>query len=711
MVPMPAELQTDVGLLHVAGGGPRATPPPGTLARAAPRRAARGRSEDLFFVTVQLQAPGRVPPGLTDHLAQAGADVFYRTPGSVTSALREAILEINDELANAGRGQDAPAHFLGRVVTAVLRDDNLYMAQCGAGRMSLIRKSQVSGFTSPEAGNRPLGSAPTPFVRYHHLLVRPGDTLVLTTFDETVWTDGTLAAISDQPPAQAVDRLQATAGRDLCGLLLRIMPQGQVAAPLPASTMRPPRSAPRRPARTQPETSLDLSSSPITKLSSAARALLTPAGQAAGRGLRAAGRGLAELMLRLAPGLAESPRPGGFPPAVLATTALAVPLVVLVVVSVVYLRRGRTQQYQTYLVQAQQAVDLAKRSQDPAEVRTDWTQAQQALILASQYGGDSQLDTLQAEVATALDDLDLVVRIDYRPVINGGFGADARITAMAATASDLYILDAAHQKIFRTWATGRGFEIDSTFECLNGASSFPGMGTPVDLAIQPAPGALGADGVVALDQDGTLLYCAPDRRPLTGQLTPPSTGFGRVQAIDVFNDTLYVLDPTSNAVWMYDATGGVFSGSPSLYFAEQAPDLHDAIDLAEAQEELFVLHQDGRLDRCQRTSEAQLGGGIHIRVDCPTDQALKDDRPESQGNGLLPGAILTLMDYSPPPEPSLYFLDAVRGTVYHYSMRMVYQGRLQSNAQLPDYVSSMALGPPHDLYLAAGDQVYYAQLR
>jgi hypothetical protein len=44
-------------------------------------------------------------------------------------------------------------------------------------------------------------------------------------------------------------------------------------------------------------------------------------------------------------------------------------------------------------------------------------------------------------------------------------------------------------------------------------------------------------------------------------------------------------------------------------------------------------------------------------------------------------------------------------------MRMVYQGRLESNIDIPDYISAMTLGPPNDLYLAAGGQVYYVQLK
>jgi hypothetical protein len=78
------------------------------------------------------------------------------------------------------------------------------------------------------------------------------------------------------------------------------------------------------------------------------------------------------------------------------------------------------------------------------------------------------------------------------------------------------------------------------------------MGAPVAIAVQPEPGALGVAGVVALDADGTLLYCAPGQTPASSQLTPPDTGFGRIDAIAVTNEVLFVLDPKANAVWLYE---------------------------------------------------------------------------------------------------------------------------------------------------------------
>jgi hypothetical protein len=41
----------------------------------------------------------------------------------------------------------------------------------------------------------------------------------------------------------------------------------------------------------------------------------------------------------------------------------------------------------------------------------------------------------------------------------------------------------------------------------------------------------------------------------------------------------------------------------------------------------------------------------------------------------------------------------------------VYQGQVIPEPTIEARVSALTLGPPNDLFIAAGDQVYYSQLR
>ena len=708
---MAQTLEADIALLHVAGGGARVTPPPGTLAEIAPRRAARGRREDMLFLTLGLISPRSSPPGLIDHLARLTAQAYFGTPGSVTFALREAAAIFNDHILDANEGEDEIMYLQGHMMAGVLRGRDLYIAQCGIGQAIIVRPGQVTRLSSEEAAKRWLGSSLAPYVKYSHLEVNAGDLLILTTSPPPIWSDATLSGLSSLDPAQAIDRLVAASGHDLTGLLARIVPYGKATD----AVQRPPI---RRPSRAEVERSPQAApsirrtpSEAITRRTfESTNQFLSSARRIVGGWFTSLSNAVMTIIARLAPGLAEPPQVGAFQPGLLAATAVAVPLLVVTIAAVAYFGRGRSEQFQDYYGQAYTAVLTAQTKPDPNQALDDWVEASRLLDMAEKYGHSQEADDLRELVQGALDSINLVVRLDFRTVVSGGFGPDAHITALAASATDLYVLDARHQIIRHAWgAPERGYEIDKNFNCLNGPDSFPEMTTPVDIVIQTQPGALGVEGLVAVDQDGTLLYCAPDRQPALAQLTPPDIGWGLIQAIDVFSGSLYVMDSERNAVYIYDAAGGLFSGNPELYFVEEVRDLGGAIDLAMAQDELIILYADGKLDRCRRTFEPDMEGKSRIRVECDVELKFEDDRPGREATTHIPGAVPVAMAYSAPPEPSLFFLDSLSNSVFHYSMRLVYQGQYFAMEAFEGEITALTLGPPNDLFLAVGDLVYHAQ--
>jgi PAS domain-containing protein len=425
-------------------------------------------------------------------------------------------------------------------------------------------------------------------------------------------------------------------------------------------------------------------------------------------GLGARLRSLFENLRTAAANLDIPPVPGMFSPNLLAFTAVAIPVLVVVVSSLVYFRRGRLEQFDSYLAQAQAAAAAATLAPDSQTARTEWIMADQWLDLAESYRQTESSELLRQQVQSALDAIDLIFRLDFSPTVSGGFGSNADLELVAASSTDLYTYDRGETTIWHAWSTGRGYEIDSQFECLAGKNSVPGFGDPISLMVQGEPGALGAEGMVAIDSDGTLLYCAPGAQPLTGQLAAPDIGWGKLQAVEVAGNSLYVLDPVKNAVWIYDATGGLFSGSPALYFAEQVPQLGTAVDLALALDELIILYADGRIDRCQRSLDNAPDGSLRIRVECEPEPRFQDERSGQPPRTNLPGGQPVSLEYSPPPEPSLFFFDLAQGTVYHYSMRLVYQG--QYPTPFGSEIRAITSGPPNSLFAAVGDQVFTAQL-
>jgi hypothetical protein len=699
---MPKLLEADVALIHVASGKSMHSTPPGALAQAAPRRAARGRANDLYFINLTLHPDRAAAPGLTEHLTRLASKTYFRTLASITAGLREAAFSANVHLLDINQKVSHEEYLQGRMIAGVLRENDLYLAQSGFGQAILIRSGHVRRFSSKEADQHPLGITRSPHIRYFHTQVEPEDVLILTTTRPTIWSDASLAKISGLNPALAIEHLTPTASKDLSGLVIRIVSPGRSPKKYGEESQLS-GAAPRKQAAEEQAQQKDAKREPLRIFQT-----LRNFGKRLGAAFSWIGETLTKGLARLAPGLQEPP-PGTISPKLGAFTALAIPVLVVAIASAVYIQRGKVQLFQKYFSHAQEAIRSAETKETLEDAREDWENALYWLDTAGNYGTNEEYETLFERAENAVDKLNLVVRLDFRPAVSGGFGADADIRGLAATASELYVLGSANNQLWRAWYTGRGYEIDGDFQCPLNPPTDSDQQAPIDLALQPEPGALGVEGIVVISANGELTYCAPGRVPRKSQLTTPDIGWGEIQAVDVFGERLYILDPAMDAVWIYDASGGLFSGSPSLYFVDQVPDLHGAIDIAVTHENLLILYADGHLDRCRRLSETSANTGTQYRVECEFIVSFEDERPGQEATYRIPGALPIEMLYSPPPEPSIYFLDIQSSRVFHYSMRLVYQAQYLPTEPFDSELNALTVGPPNFIFVAADDQVYYAQ--
>ena len=616
------------------------------------------------------------------------------------------------------------------MVVGALRSENLYFSQCGAGETILIRSGAVSRMTG---SSRTLGSSLAPMIQFQHVEVQQSDLIILTAANDVPWSDVALTGLSGVAIDQVNDRLVEGTDRDITGLVIQVPGKAPVA--MPRSVEDPPRAVAgttaaaisAEPAASEP-VAVPATSGDQTQVTPASESTEAETQQPDSADFesetprirlrqltfrlrvvsRRARHIISGIIVRLIPGTLDAQQFDEFSPNLLAFTAAVVPILVVGISSIVYFKHGRVEQFESYLTQARSAVVTAQLQPLDEQSRSEWVMAEQWLDLAESYQATDVSSSLRGEVQAALDQLDRVIRLEFIPAVSGGFGPKANLTSVAATTTDLYTYDEGAETIWHAWATGRGYEIDSQFQCLAGADSIPDFGQPVSMVIQPEPGALGTEGVVAIDGAGSLLYCAPGEEPLTGKLATPDIGWGEIQAIEVFGNDLFVLDPGKNAVWIYDAADGLFSGFPALYFVEDTRELGTAIDLALAQDELIILYADGGIDRCRRTVENTSDGNLRIRVECETEPQFQDERAGFGPQTTILGAEPASFVYSPPPEPSLFFLDGLEGTVFHYSMRLVYQAQYPTDFE--DQVNAITAAPPNDLFVAAGDQIYFAQL-
>jgi hypothetical protein len=306
-----------------------------------------------------------------------------------------------------------------------------------------------------------------------------------------------------------------------------------------------------------------------------------------------------------------------------------------------------------------------------------------------------------------------VIRLEFVPAFPNGLGgaASGQISRLAASESDLYMLDDETGKILHASFTGRGLELDKTFTCEPGSYGGYQVTSLVDILALPKVNSLNAT-VLGIDANGNLLYCAPDQ---VAQAIPlpalPNTNWGRVTAfaLDGGSGNLYVLDAQQRSVWIFVGKDGAFVDSPTFYFENEIPaGIDSAIDLAVSGDDLFLLRGDGNLASCKfsRLSE--------VPTRCQDPAPRLDQNPAHVGVDVFGLSHFTHMAVTNPPNSVILLLDSDNQSVFRFSPRSFelqnqitgYAGQANPFPRRP--VSAMAVSPNYVLFFAIGDQIYFA---
>jgi tRNA A37 threonylcarbamoyladenosine modification protein TsaB len=405
---------------------------------------------------------------------------------------------------------------------------------------------------------------------------------------------------------------------------------------------------------------------------------------------------LRSLLLRLLP--EESSL--NLPASTMAVIAFAVPVVVVLIVSLVYLQVGRGQLYTNYMQQAQSAAASAEAVEDATEARQAWELTLYYAGQAEPYQEADEATTLRVQAQEALDELDYVERLDFQLALFGPLPENAEITRMVATSTDLYMLNQTDGSVIRAFLTSGGYQIDEGFDCGPGPYGGYIVSALIDLALLPRENPQNA-ALVAMDANGNLIYCVVDGRPLATPLTPPDSHWGRPTAITVADENLYVLDPLTNAVWIYFGEDFAFVDEPRFFFAQEVPTLSNGLDFAVQQGELYVLGLDGQIAYCEYS------GDLENPTTCTDPLDYSDTRPGRSGGPSLEGAHFLQLQVTAPPEPSVYLADAVNGAIYQFSLRLNLVRQFRSNNPLPEaVVSAFTVSPNRALFLAFDNQIY-----
>lgn len=748
----------DLNLLPVARYAGRDYPELLSLYAAdPPRRSARGREADRLILYLAIEGNAPLPPGKQDQALADLAKLFYATPGSVTAALRRVAEELNKLLLERNLHLTTSSRQgIGLFTQAVLRGSQLYLAASGPVNIFLVAADQTRHFYDPEMADRGLGQGRSTPISFFQAGLEPNDTLIMAVQPAPNWSAETLTGLHGQGPESLRRRLFNQATPDLNAVLVQARPgkgisylpkpgrpgataaspvtpeqpaavgpaavistaaavsqtlagePEELAGPIetgpsletPAPAAAPPGPQPPLPGRAAPpltEESPPEQPAPARRSAGLSTFWAGLAGvfAALGTGLHRLAQGLRNFLVRLLPGDAFQ----AIPSTVMAFTALAVPVVVVTVSSVVYLRLGQDAQYETLYGQAKQVAERAAEQTDVAAKHADLQTALDLLGKAEVYRPSPELQALRGQLRYSLDELELIKRLTYQPAIIGGLPASVNVTRIVVIEDELYLLDAGRGSVIRASLTSQGYEVDLTFQC--GPTS---SGPVIDIAAW-SQGYEPPARLLALDSSGNVLYCQPNEPPRADRLTPPSAdAWGQIEAFTLDLGDSYVLDMASKGVWIYWRSD--FAQEPSMFFNEEIPDLQDVVDMTVNRGDLYLLHADNRLTLCFY-SDFQ---GVPTRCSNPN---YVDFRPGRENLPLIPPAPFTQIQNTLPPDPSLYFLEPVHQSVYHFSLRNLAFQRTLAPESPPASGNATAFFVDNlqgYVYLAIGNQVFYAIL-
>jgi len=410
---------------------------------------------------------------------------------------------------------------------------------------------------------------------------------------------------------------------------------------------------------------------------------------------------------KLLPG-ADSTKPLVVPTYVMVFIAVIIPMMVAVVSWIVYQKYGLNETYVELYQQALVAKAQADAETEPTRQRVALERVLDLVNDAEEYRETEQTKLLRNEMQAKWDILMGVLRLEFIPAFSNGLGNSIQVSRMAASESNLYMLNAEGGNVLHAAFTGQSLEYDGAFNCQPGRYGGYEVGAILDILALPKVNAVGAT-VLGIDASGRLVYCAPGQVPQVFLLPPlPNTNWGRITSFVLDNDNLYILDAEARAVWVYRGKDATFLDPPYFFFSNQIPDIENAIDLAVSGDDLYLLHSDGRLSTCTYSRIQE------VPTRCVDPAPRIDNFAAHQDIDIFAQAHFTQMSLTNPPNPVVLLLDSDSRYVYRLTPRSLelqnmvtgYGGKDSPFQQGP--VNAMAISPNYVMYLAIGNQVYFA---
>ncbi|PKO11295.1 MAG: hypothetical protein CVU40_00710 [Chloroflexi bacterium HGW-Chloroflexi-2] len=351
---------------------------------------------------------------------------------------------------------------------------------------------------------------------------------------------------------------------------------------------------------------------------------------------------------------------------------------------------------------------------DEPDVNNQILMYQEALRLVTEsesYGKSESTNEIKRFIQIQLDELQGVTRIDIQPTIFGGLDKRIQISRMGINANgDVYALDSGTGRVIRMIATRPDYMIDNSFLC--GPGKYGDVIVDPLIDIEPVNYANKINtSLMGIDGRGNLLMCIPGSNPIAIELKRSDLNWGEIKALAFNGYSLYVLDSGSKNrdIYRYPSNDFAFDQVPESIFSSNIPEnLAGSLDISVNQEELFLVHSNGQLTRCnlnQLTCENDTGYGLIL------------GGKTRESYSVLPGTEISQVYVTLPPDPSIYFMDEKNQAIYHFSMALNLQQQISpnlssqaNNLDESSKLTAFTVNPNGIIHFAYGNLIYFGYL-
>lgn len=628
--------RTAVWEVAIAGGEPSERPS-GLLVDERASRSAKAKRRGNLYVLAEVTGPASGRELVARQLLETVRTTYFAWQGSVTAGLQQAIQEVNDWLVSENRDSLRGEQRTAGISCAVLRDDDLFVAQAGPAAVYLAHDGGVTRFpdASPwlddipvaDADIAPLGIRRDVNVALFHTPVNDGDLILLLESTSARGHSSELPILLAEVPAPELPAAvrKATKGSDVSALIVHVGGQSVGETPAVDTALAGP----------LPAEQLDRGS-----LQERAAALIgqVPWKEAFRNGWRGLAAllnsiwgGFVTLLRRMLPSQigpeAAAPRPTTQARKVqgerdkrpreelpvqprtnslrkiLAGLAIAIPVVVGIVVLAMVLHRGQAQkaELEALWTNANQKWDQAATAGDKAAKRSNLKEAAAYLEeLRTRQPERADVQELQKKVLALQDEIGLVKRIARIDSLKA-YSSNAKLTRVVVQDFDIYVLDENEGKVYHHEldTTQRSLKPGTTETVLVKRGDAIGgvvVGDLVDMAWVPVGEGRPQAGLIILESNGNLVEYTPTTEQLTSLRPAGADSWQFPQLVGGRTPgRIYVLDSAPDKIWRYQSTTDGFSAQPDDWLTAPV-DLNGVIDMAIG-DSIYLLYANGTISR------------------------------------------------------------------------------------------------------------------